>query len=704
MGFRDLDIRSAYETLTSDPVSDFYVPALRESVKYDRIAGFFTSSSLALAARGISGLISNGGHMRLIVSPKLTEEDLRAIKESGENPAAFAEAALMEELDSIQKSFEDDHVRALGWMLANGLLELKIACVVDDDDETNGALFHQKVGILEDAEGECITFSGSVNETASGWLFNSEEFKVFKSWELGDEKFIVPDKEKFDSFWQDKRPKVKVVSPSEAFRNKFVSLSQDFDIERLVLKRYKREKKAQAAKEAIPLFFYQSDAVSAWEKNGRSLLFEMATGTGKTRTAIACVNTLLASEEKLVCVVAAPEITLARQWQGEFENLNIHFDDIVFADSSSGGKTKWLPELTRCISRISIGRKSNLLVMTTHDTAGSDAFTETINAISKKIATCLVGDEVHGMGATKRRRGLLARYNYRIGLSATPARWFDDVGTELIAEYFGGNSFEFTIFDAQTTINPLTGDTFLTPYVYRPIFLQLDSDEMERYLKLTDKIAKIGHSKTDEAAERRNKLLMQRADITKNAASKIPKFEHLVRTEEFDNTLVFTSPQQIKEVCEILANHKVAAHPFTMNQGTRKTAEYGGKSEREHIIECFKEGSYQTLVAISCLDEGIDIPCAEKGILLSSSTNPREYIQRVGRVIRRYPGKVSAEIVDFIVEPDLSRISDPDLRKREIAIFAKELRRVGEMAGNATNSTDVLFAVNERLEKIYGLQ
>ena len=141
-----------------------------------------------------------------------------------------------------------------------------------------------------------------------------------------------------------------------------------------------------------------------------------------------------------------------------------------------------------------------------------------------------------------------------------------------------------------------------------------------------------------------------------------------------------------------------------MNQGTRKTAEYGGKSEREHIIECFKEGSYQTLVAISCLDEGIDIPCAEKGILLSSSTNPREYIQRVGRVIRRYPGKVSAEIVDFIVEPDLSRISDPDLRKREIAIFAKELRRVGEMAGNATNSTDVLFAVNERLEKIYGLQ
>lgn len=704
MGFRDLDIHSTYETLTSDPVSDFYLPVLKESVRYDRIAGFFTSSSLALAARGISGLISNGGYMRLIVSPKLTEEDLRAIKESNNNPAAYAEAILMDELDSIQKSFEDDHVRALGWMLANGLLELKIACVVDDDDEANGALFHQKVGILEDAEGECISFSGSVNETASGWLFNSEEFKVFKSWEPGDEKFIVPDKEKFESFWFDKRPKVKVIAPSVAFKNKLISLSQDFDLERLVLKRYKKEKKAQAAKDAIPLFFYQRDAVGAWERNGRSLLFEMATGTGKTRTAIACVNTLLASEEKLVCVVAAPEITLARQWQGEFENLNIRFDDVVFADSSSGGKAKWLPELSRCVSRISVGRKNSLLVMTTHDTAGSDAFTEAINAISDRIALCLVGDEVHGMGARKRRKSLLARYSYRIGLSATPARWFDDVGTGLIAEYFGGNSFEFTIFDAQTTINPLTGESFLTPYIYRPIFLQLDSEEMDRYIKLTDKIVKLGYSKTDEAADRRNRLLMQRADITKNAASKIPFFERLVCTEGFDNTLVFTSPQQIGEVCEILTRHGVAAHPFTMKQGTRKTSEYGGKSEREHIIECFKAGSYQALVAISCLDEGIDIPCAEKGILLSSSTNPREYIQRVGRVIRRYPGKERAEIVDFIVEPDLSRISDPDLRKREVAIFAKELRRVGEMAGNALNSTDVLFAVNERLERIYGLQ
>lgn len=703
MSFSDLDIASAYETLVADPIEGFYVPVLREAVGYDRIAGFFTSSSLALAARGIAGLIRNGGTMRLVVSPKLNPEDVRVIQESGENPLHYIERSMIDELDNLEASFEADHVRALGWMLARGLLQLKIACVIKEG-EVDGALFHQKVGILKDSDGNRISFSGSVNETAAGWLFNSEEFKVFKSWVPGEEKFLDPDVRKFDELWAGERPHVKIFEPSEALRRNLVELGEGFDVERIAVKKYRKQRAQQKAREKIPLFFYQQEAVDCWEKHGRRLLFEMATGTGKTRTAIACVNLVKETEGKLLCVVAAPEVTLARQWEGEFEKLGVRFDALVYADSSSGGKAKWKPLLERYVSRMKIGRCNSLLVLTTHDTACSPDFTLIVSSVAESVKTCLVGDEVHGMGSRIRRSALLDRYDYRIGLSATPSRWFDDSGTQILLSYFGDASYAFSIRDAQQTINPVTGETFLTPYVYRAVFVRLDEWEMDEYLELTAKMVKLSFSDDGEGEEARERLLMKRADIVKNAKAKLPAFAHLVRTESMDKTLVFTSPQQIDEVCEILGERRIASHRFTMKQGTRKSDDFGGRSEREHILELFKDGTFQALVAISCLDEGIDIPIAEKAILLSSSTNPREYIQRIGRVIRRYPGKQRAYVYDFIVEPDWGQLHDPDMRKYELRIFEKEMRRVKEMAGNAENSTEVLFDINERLEKLYGLQ
>ena len=704
MTLKDIDIKPSYETLEVDPVGDFYIPALRESCGYDRIAGFFSSSSLALAARGIAGLISNGGHMRLIVSPNLNAEDLQAIKESEEDPVKYIENSMMNELSGLEHGLEADHVRALGWMLAQGMLEMRIACVVDEDEESTGALFHQKVGVLRDAEGNVLSFSGSVNETAAGWLYNAEEFKVFRGWVPGEDKYLATDIKKFDEFWDGSRKHVKVYKPSEALRAELIKLGEGFNVERVAVSRYKKEQRKKKVKEMIPLFFYQREAVDCWDDHGRRLLFEMATGTGKTRTAIACVNLVKETEDQVICIVAAPEVTLARQWEGEFDKLGVGFDERVYADSSSGGKSKWMPAIERYVSRMSIGRCRTLLVMTTHDTACSCEFTALFDKVRPRVRICFVGDEVHGLGSRVRRNALLERYDYRVGLSATPSRWYDEGGTQLLREYFGGDSYVFSIRDAQETINPLTGETFLTPYTYRIEFLALDSWEKEQYLALTDRIAKLSQSDDPDQNDLRDRLLMKRADITKNAAAKIPLFRKLVQSEGMDKTLVFVSPQQIDEVCSILAESRVSAHPFTMRQGTKKSREFGGLSEREHIIKCFKEGSYQTLVAISCLDEGIDIPSAEKGILLSSSTNPREYIQRVGRVIRRFPGKRRAEIVDFVVEPDLSQICDPETRRMEARLFAKELQRVKEMAGNAENSTDVLFQINERLEKLYGLQ
>ena len=220
MGFRELNLKSSYETLIEDTVQSFYVPVLEQATAYDRIAGYFSSTSLALAARGIAGLIKNHGTMRLLVSPNLTPDDYREIRNKGAGSQNYIEETMLRDLDCLGNSFRDNHVRALGWMLAHGLLEIRIACVINDEQEDTGALFHQKVGILYDETGDSLSFSGSINETASGWLQNSEEFKVFCEWDDGQRGYYQSDKEKFSDFWNGLRPYVKTLEPSDAFRAK----------------------------------------------------------------------------------------------------------------------------------------------------------------------------------------------------------------------------------------------------------------------------------------------------------------------------------------------------------------------------------------------------------------------------------------------------------------------------------------------------
>lgn len=703
MSIRDLSIQASYETLCDDdPVSSFYIPVLSESVAYDRIAGFFSSASLALAARGIAGLIANGGKMRLLVSPNLSEADIDSIRHSDQVDAFIEDrmSSLLSDPAALADEIERDHIKALGWMLSLGMLELRVAVILDEQGNVTQNLLHQKVGIMTDSEGDAVSFSGSINETASAWLFNSEEFKVFKSWELGQSDFFFSDKEKFDELWNGDRRNIHTFKPSGGLCDRLVATGRGFDIEHSSLRRYKRSRSVNR----ISLFPYQKSAKEAWKKNNGRLLFEMATGTGKTRTALSCLQELLINLDRLVCVIATPQSTLSRQWEHELDNLNLRTDHVVFADSSAGTSEGWAAEIRRCLGRIAIGRSNTLAIITTHASASSFRMIEAIESIPSSIGVCLIGDEVHGMGAKKQRQALLERYDYRIGLSATPRRWFDDEGSSLIRSYFGNASFEFTIRDAQDTINPLTGETFLCPYEYHLEYSTLDDDEAERYYELTKRITRYANSSDPDAQERLEQLLRDRAEIKKDAEMKLTRFSALLKWIDPNGMIVFTSPKRIDEVESLLARHRIAAHRLTQREGTKKQDKYEGLSEREYLIRAFKEGDIQTLVAIKCLDEGIDIPEATTAVLLSSSTNPREYVQRVGRVIRRHPGKKLAHIYDFVVEPDWKRISECGDIQFERRLFEQELRRIEDMRANATNSTDLLIEVRDRLGRAYGNQ
>jgi superfamily II DNA or RNA helicase len=285
-----------------------------------------------------------------------------------------------------------------------------------------------------------------------------------------------------------------------------------------------------------------------------------------------------------------------------------------------------------------------------------------------------------------------------LGLSATPKRWFDEQGTDFLFKYFDDVVFEFDLWNAINTINPSTGKTFLVPYKYFANYISLNGEEINEYVQLCSSISKLyNRSKFGEDYEARElmeRLIFKRADLIKNADNKFDIFEKLIDEigEEIGHTLIYCSPQQIQKLRNILMKKGIISHSFTMKEGTKPDAKFGGISERDHILKKFEEGEYQTLVAMKCLDEGVNIPPARRAILMASSGNPKEYIQRIGRILRRYPNKDLALIYDIVVVPSISKIP-LDMRELETKIFNKELARYEEIAKNALNNVDALAEV-----------
>lgn len=700
MSFKDVDISLAYETGQDDPVNEFYVPLLSETKYYDRIAGFFTSASLAIAARGIAGLIKNRGKMRIIACPRLDEKDAEVIKTFTEQPDEYISKQLLSDLEHIEDDFQKDHLRALGWMLANGYLEMRIALVKkkSTDEVDFNSLFHQKIGIMTDTDGNQLSFSGSINETATGWLTNIEEFKVFRGWEIGQDSYLYADTKRFNDFWNEKRSNVIIRNLPDAVKENLISIGKEFSIEHFEATKYVQSRKRKTVIEKLSLFPYQKEAFEKWKDNKYQLLFEMATGTGKTRTAIACINHFLEKERTGLVIISCPQNTLSLQWKSEVDKIGLKVDRIIVAD----GVHNWRDELSKQLKLLSLGFSNNVIVYTTHKTASSEDFTGILRNQLSNIPVCFVGDEAHGLGAYKSKNALLDEYSYRIGLSATPVRWFDEYGTKVIINYFGEDYYQFTIAQALTTINPLTGMPFLTDYEYHPVFVTLTEDELEKYQELSKRISKMAsYSKSsDKYQSILEKVLFARANIEKKAEHKYDALKEILRTKHIENTLIFTSDGQINEVMRILQENVIMAHRFTEDQGTTPELKYCGLSERQYLINSFKEGTYKALVAIKCLDEGIDIPSAETAIIMASSTNPREYIQRVGRVIRQAKNKGRAYIYDFIIEPDFNRLKNPEFIEFEKQIFTKELIRVKDMSSNSINNADVLISINEKIRRL----
>ena len=449
-----------------------------------------------------------------------------------------------------------------------------------------------------------------------------------------------------------------------------------------IMRRYKKDHEIKNNK--LSLFPHQARAVEAWVENDYSLLMEMATGTGKTRTAIGCLLKKLEDNEVLLTIVATPQNTLSRQWKDDFVKLNIALDYNAIID---GSVSKWPKRLELLLLDLNEKRIKTAIVFTTHATASDPKFVDVILKNKFKTKILFIADEVHATGSAKQRDALLPEYDYRIGLSATPERMFDEGGTSLIRNYFGDKSFEFTIADALSTINPLTGRSFLNHFTYHPIFVELTPSENKLFNKYSQQIA-ILKAQDEYDPDDLQKLYDRRAAVSKNAEGKYEALNRLLgklNPERIVDTILFVSDKQIKKSFDILSDRHIKRAKITEQESTSKIVNNSGDTERQEIISQFNHRQLQVLVGIKCLDEGIDIPNARIAILMSNSTNPREFIQRVGRVIRQAEGKQLSEIYDFIATSDSVD-----------GLLKKESQRAQLIAVNADNYKEVKEAFSQR--------
>lgn len=697
---RKLPLEDTYRSDRLSIARHFYVPCLGRAVRYSRAAGYFTSSSLSVAAAGLEAFIDGGGTMRLVASPHLTEDDVEAITRGYADRQDVIAGALARGLGSDPPDPVKERLAFLAWLVAHQRLDVKIALV-----ESGNALgiYHEKFGIFEDANGDFVAFSGSANESAGGLVNNFETLDVFRSWDPADARRADEKRRQFDELWHAETKGLAVYAFPDAARDRLIEFQPPGG---------RRPQPAPEPPDQIPevatvastghgqpslppgltLRDYQRKAVDAWLANKGQGIWEMATGTGKTITALTGLTELAdrarTRDTPILAVIMCPLQHLVTQWADEARKFGV--EPVVCFESAA----RWGPRLGDALAALRAGTRKFGLVITTNTTLATSRFNDAI--VSWSGALVFIADEVHNAGATSTLGALPPNANYRLGLSATPHRWLDDTGTASIIEYFGDTVFEYGLDQA-------VRDGVLSPYRYHPLEITLEADETELYLELTRKIgALIGRSSgavddTDAASGGLQTLLFARARLVGGARNKLEKLRAVMGPlRDSTHNLVYCSDATSLGQDDADGEKQVlaAVHMLGVDLKMRVASytHHNSPTERQELRDQFESGALQALVAIRCLDEGVDIPATRRAFILASSTNPRQFIQRRGRVLRRAPGKDRADIFDFITVPPAGALTPTDF-ETERRLVARELQRVVEFALTAENGPQAFAAL-----------
>ncbi len=653
-GFESLDLRTHYRTGESDPVQRFYRPCLTLASTYARAVGYFRSSIYAIVGTPMLDFARRGGTMRLVCSPSITEEDAAAISSGYAMREAVVETSLARDIDSmLANEAIAPRAKLLATLIKCGNLDLKVAI----RSQASG-IYHEKLGVFTDPGGRRVSFLGSANETWSAWHAdgNHESIEVFREWHGGGEAERVENHAAhFERLWNGEVTGVETMAFPAALRQRLLDIAapgyDDIDGSGPP-----PEAKARSPQQ------HQLDAIAAWEMAGRLGIFEHATGSGKTFTAITIIKKHLEGGQPALVLV--PSQLLLEQWRTEIAS-DIPDATILLAGA---GHIKWR-EGGRLRSHLSAGLGIPVVVLATMQTAATDLFLREAQGGSHLL---LIADEVHQIGSRFNARAMAIRSGPVLGLSATPTRHGDPEGTAAILDRFG------PVVQPVITLQDAIHAGRLVDYEYFPHALNLDQDEAEEWAKLTKQISlELARSKSDDQlvgrmSDKVRMMLIRRSRIAKKARVK-PGLAAAVIKREYragQRWLVYCEDsEQLAEAMRRLI--EVGIQPVEYHSGMA--------GDRAAALAWFRSFG-GVLVSIKCLDEGVDIPAVSHALILASSQNPRQFIQRRGRVLRKSQGKNLAVIHDAIVVPiDLG--AEPD----QTSLLKAELLRALHFSDSAIN-------------------
>lgn len=711
MGLVDKKIKSEYRSLIDNVVQDFYIPLLKEAVTYKRAVGFFSSSSLVEITKGVAAMAERGGKIQIVASPYLSSEDVDAIKKGYAERNEIIERAVLRQITGEPLDYYSmQRLNLLACLIAQGVLDIRIAYT---EGKKGIGMYHEKMGLIEDADGNVVAFSGSMNESATAMSINYETIDVFRSWGDENEKERVLLKQNaFQSIWSDSEPNIKVLefpSISQALIDKYKRTSPNFavDDEQFHSKEQSTRKftdgdtvmttAAVGARipETITLHDYQQEAIASWVGENYQGIFDMATGTGKTYTGLGAISKLSEDlDDKLAVIIVCPYQHLVEQWVEDIVRFNIK----PIVGYSSSPQKDWKNRLSKAVRDQKLrADKSFFCFVCTNATFTNEYVQEQISKVHSPIL--LVVDEAHNFGAASYSRLLDNRFTYRLALSATLERHRDEEGTAVLYEFFGKKCIEYPLDRA-------IDEDKLTPYKYYPIVVHLNDDELGNYEQISFEMSKC-LIKDKQGKYKLNKhgeiLALKRARIVAGASEKLVALREQIQPYIHDNNILVycgatnvldehadTSTSDASDVRQIEAVTNILGNEFGMDVAQFTSKE--NMETRASIKEQFQRGDrLQAIVAIKCLDEGVNIPGIRTAFILASTTNPKEYIQRRGRVLRKAPNKPYAVIYDFVTLPrplDSVASLTSEQAQRDLALVKNELARLKEFGRLSQNSMD----------------
>lgn len=709
--FRSKNFKFHYTSEEDDIYEDFYVPALHETVTYKRAVGYFSLGVLLNTPSALSELIEKNGKIKIIFAKLVSHSDLEQIQ--GGLEYNFED----KEIPSFQSIIEENtesllsyRIQLLAYLFKTGHLEIKVAL-------RRKGLFHQKIGILEDLNSDLISFNGSMNETVSALDpdLNSEEITVFKSWERGQEEYVKKHKADFEKLWRNESGDNTIVCGlPEAIVQEFnlISSNENFspslEKERRLIEEYfqasnlrgdffPRVPKNLYGKDFL-IRDHQREALSSWKSHRFNGILELATGTGKTITAIYALTRIAEKINGLSAIISVPYVDLADQWIKELRLFNIN------AIKCYGSRELWQTKLSSYVLRNNTEQSEFVTLVVVNKTLKSNSFQQAILDLDYD-KTMFIGDECHHHGSKSFSDKLPNKAKFKLGLSATPFHYLDNEANLRLEEFYGSIVYSYSLYQA-------IENGILSPYEYHPIPIVLTNAESEEYHRLTDSIGKSiasSGSKNTDQNEQLQSLLMRRARLVGTASNKLTELKKLISTNEVPKHSLFycsdgrvsdqethgssdetAEEREVKQriaVAKILRSKGITASAFTATET---------RSQRTTILENFKQGEVNSLVAIKCLDEGIDIPACTTAYLLASSRNPRQFIQRRGRILRRAEGKEKAIIYDFVAVLPPAEIGKDS---KEIDFLKNELARVADFAKHSLNPISSIKPLDFWLDK-----